>query len=316
MAAPYLRNTIVLKGDLGRRHEEWVAAAALKPGHLLMLNSSNKVLKQSLSGAVNPKFFAKENALAGKTKEDAYAADDIVPVHVAQIGDLIQMRLPAAAAAVSVSDLLISNGDGTVIKGTAAAGQLVYKNTAASAAITASSTEALFDKDYTFAANSLLAGDVVRVQAQVIATATNATDTLTVKLYIGGLSGTAIVSSGALDATNNDVCIIDATVIFRTVGATGTLVASGFVTIGVAGTATAKPFYLGSTVVDTTAAQKIAVSGKWSTTDAGNSARLDMLSVELLRSSGGTSGPALAMASEAVDNSLGADEAFISAWIL
>jgi hypothetical protein len=157
-------------------------------------------------------------------------------------------------------------------------GAMIYESVAASAAVTATSTETTFDKSVTIPANDLVAGSVVRVRAQVIATATNSTDTLTLKVKIGGVT---LVTTGAVDVANNDIGFIDATATVRTAGASGTMVATGLQGLGVPGTVTAKPFLMGSTALDTTVAVPVIVTAQWSSTNAGNSCRLDVLTVEL-----------------------------------
>lgn len=153
----------------------------------------------------------------------------------------------------------------------------VYEAVAASAAVTNTTTETAFDKSYTIPANTLKAGDVIKIRAQVIATATNSTDTLTIKAKAGS---TVLAATAAVDVADNDIAVIDIYVVFRTVGASGTMVAFGFVSLGVAGTATARPVSLASTSVDTTAAIALTVTATWSVADAGNSCRLDGLHVE------------------------------------
>lgn len=162
-------------------------------------------------------------------------------------------------------------------------GGLVYANTAASAAHTNSTDEALFDKQYSIPANTLIAGSVIKVRFQGIATATNSTDTLTVKLYIGGLAGTAILTGTATDVANNDIFCGEATIVVRTAGAAGTLVAFGSSAIVPAASGTAVPVYqiTASTAVDTTAAQVIGVGADWSAASASDSCRLDILTVEI-----------------------------------
>jgi len=157
--------------------------------------------------------------------------------------------------------------------------ELLYDNVAASAAVTNTTTETDFDKSYSIPANTLKAGDVIRVTAQVIATATNSTDTLAIKLKLGS---TVLATSGALDVANDDICVVAATIVIRTAGASGTLVACGFITIGVEGTSTVKAFKLASTAVDTTVAQVLKASATWSVANAGNSCRLDVLAIERL----------------------------------
>lgn len=162
-------------------------------------------------------------------------------------------------------------------------GGLAYTNTAASTAISGTSSETLFSTTYSIPASSLQAGQMIRVRFQGIATATNSTDTLAIKLYIGGLTGTALISMAATDVANNDVFSGEYILIVRDVGATGHIVGYGtYKSVPAAeGTATYKDDILASTVIDTTAAQVVGVSATWSTTSAGNSARLDVLTVEI-----------------------------------
>lgn len=178
----------------------------------------------------------------------------------------------------------VTTTDG-VTSGTArVVGGRAYTNTAASAAITNTITETLFDAQYSIPANTLKAGTLVRIRYQGIATATNSTDTLAVKLYIGGLSGTALISHAATDVANNDVFSGEMSLICRDAGATGHIVGAGsYKSVpAAAGTATYKDAVLASTVIDTTAAQVVGVSATWSVANAGNSCRLDFLSVEIL----------------------------------
>lgn len=309
-----MANTIVLKGDLGRRHEEARAIGVCSPGHLLQRDSAGRVLVHSTPGAKS-NLIAKEQALSGGTIDTAFAVGDLVPYHIIGSGDQLNFRLPAGARAVVINDRLISKGDGTVIKAYGADGtNLLYASVAASAAVTDTVTETAFDKTYTFAANQLKVGDVIRIRGQAIATSTNSTDTLNIKLYIGGTAGTAICATGALDVANNDIAVFDVELTVRTIGTTGTIVGSGFVTIGVPGTATTKTFALASTTINTTVTQQIAVSATWSVASAGNSVRLDNLTIESgnVNSVGG--GETIALAAEAVDNSAGVTETMIAGW--
>jgi hypothetical protein len=183
----------------------------------------------------------------------------------------------------------ITTTDG-VTSGTArVVGGRAYTSTAASTAISATATETAFSTAYTIPANTLKAGTLVKVRFQGIATATNANDTLTIKLYLatdttaGAVVGTALISMAAQDVSNNDVFLGEYELICRTVGASGTMVGVGtYKSIPAAeGTMTIKDDILASTTVDTTAAQIVAVTATWSSTNAGNSARLDFLRVEI-----------------------------------
>lgn len=152
---------------------------------------------------------------------------------------------------------------------------------AASSAVTNTATETSFDNSIlTIPANTLNLGDVIRVRAQGIATATNSTDTLNVRLRLGT---TAFIATGAVDVANNDIFTIDADVVIRTIGASGTAVASGYTAIGAAGTATARPQFAASTTIDTTAAISANISAVWSVQNVGNSCRLDVCNWQILR---------------------------------
>jgi hypothetical protein len=73
--------------------------------------------------------------------------------------------------------------------------RLIFAATAASSALTGSSTETAFDNvSLSLAANTSKAGDTYEFEAQGIVTAHNASDTLTVKVKIGS---TVIVTTGA-----------------------------------------------------------------------------------------------------------------------
>jgi hypothetical protein len=195
-----------------------------------------------------------------------------------KVSDTVNGNYIGIALAASTAD-----GDEIEVLRIADLSGLLYANVAASAAHTNTTTEALFDKSYTLPANLLKAGDRIRIRAQGIATATDSTDTLTVKLYIGGLTGTAIAATAAVDVANGDIFFIDAELEIRTIGGSGTFTACGVQALGVPGTVTAKPFLLGSTAIDTTATQVIGVGADWSVAAAANSCRLDVLTVQLIR---------------------------------
>jgi hypothetical protein len=164
------------------------------------------------------------------------------------------------------------------------AGGIVYRNVAASTAHSDTTTEALFDTQFSIPANTLVAGSVIKVRYQGIATSTNSTDTLLIKLYIGGLSGTALLTGTATDVANNNIFAGECTIVIRTAGASGTLVAVGTHTDVPAASGTASHAITeitASTTIDTTAAQVIGVGADWSVASASNSARLDIMVVEI-----------------------------------
>ena len=175
-------------------------------------------------------------------------------------------------------NLLSDRGDGTMIHGRTA-----YTNTAASSALTASSTETLFDTSYSIPANSLVAGQLIKISYWGICTATNGTDTFASVLRIGGVAGTALYTHTATDVANNNIFLGEFNLIIRSVGASGTVVGWGWGknVPAAEGTIAVRDDVLASTTIDTTVAQVIGVTGQFSSTNAGNSARLDFLSVEL-----------------------------------
>lgn len=164
-------------------------------------------------------------------------------------------------------------------------GGLVNVAVAASSAHTSTTTEALFSTgQYSIPANTLVAGSVIEVEYQGIATAATNTDTLTVKLYLGGLSGTAILTGTATDIAANAIFSGKATIVVRTAGTSGTFVAHGHHTDvpAASGTATIGIAEItASTTINTEAAQVIGVGADWSTADVNNSCRLDIFNVKI-----------------------------------
>lgn len=160
---------------------------------------------------------------------------------------------------------------------------VAYSNGAASSAISNTTTETAFDTSYTFPKNSLDAGQVIKIKWQGIATSTNSTDTLAIKVYIGGITGTLLFTHAATDVANNNVFMGEYELIVRTVGASGTVVGfgTGKSVPAAEGTATYKDDILASTTINTTAVQQVAVSATWSVASASNSVRLDFLTVEV-----------------------------------
>jgi hypothetical protein len=195
----------------------------------------------------------------------------------------------AVSGATAAFASRVTTTDG-VASGTAkVVGGRAYTNTVPSTAVTTTTTETLFDTLYSIPANTIKAGTLIKVRFQGIATATNSTDTLTIKLYFGctnanpPVGGTLLISMAATDVANNDVFQGEYELICRTAGASGTIVGVGtYKSVPAAeGTMTIKDDILASTALDTTAAQLLAVSATWSTNNSGNSCRLDVMKVEI-----------------------------------
>lgn len=152
---------------------------------------------------------------------------------------------------------------------------------AAGTAHTNSTDEAIL-ASHSIPANRLRDGTRIRIFAQVIATATNSTDTLTLKIRVGGVAGTVIFATAAIDVADNDIGVIVAEAVIRTDGASGTLVGAGIGSLGVPTTGTARGSSIGSTAIDTTAAQVVCVTGDWSVASASNSCRADIFNVDVI----------------------------------
>lgn len=104
-------STIVLKGDLKKRHDERRAGGAIKPGHLIMPSGAT-VIVHNADGDQGAPWFAKEDALIGNDKTVAYASGDLVSFHMAQTGDRVLARVAASATAIANGAPLASDGDG------------------------------------------------------------------------------------------------------------------------------------------------------------------------------------------------------------
>lgn len=154
---------------------------------------------------------------------------------------------------------------------------------AAGTALTNTTSETVLGS-FTIPANTINAGTVIRIRYQGIATATNSTDTLTVRLRFGTttLTGTALITTSAVDVANNDIF----TGYFELTGraaaaAAAAIIGSGhFSQPGAAGGALLTA-YLGSTNFATNGALLVEVTGQWSVASGSNSCRLDQLNVEV-----------------------------------
>jgi hypothetical protein len=129
----------------------------------------------------------------------------------------------------------------------------------------------------TIPANTLGAGDVVRFSAHVEIPTTVSTDTLRLRVRVGGLTGTAIYDTTAIDVANNDYATINGQLTFRTVGAAGTAkaVVNARLLMGATDAATATQTTAVSSI-DTTSALTVVVTAVWSTQSA-NVAKLTQL---------------------------------------
>lgn len=325
MGATATGRVIVAQGDLSpNRHKEYAAAAALKPGHLIKLDSSSRVLKHATQGGAARRLFAKENGIVGDITTTAYVgydtaptAPDIVPCHDAQPGDLINWRVAAGAASITLGDFLTSAGDGTAKK-TGATSELQYSQVADSSTITNTSGFSAFDVSYTVPAGLLAAGDLIRVSGHVLCTVKSATaDVLIVTVKLGS---TSVLVSGTINAQANDICYFQVDIKIRTIGNSGTFVAGGYTLAGTPSAAASagdipSPYNVTSTAINTNTTNAITVGPSWGSSTNTNTTLMKDFNVELVRASAGNDA-VLAVAEETYDNSAGTDEAFVLARII
>lgn len=154
---------------------------------------------------------------------------------------------------------------------------LLYANVADSASVTNTTVETAFDKSLTLKGGELEVGDVLSIRARAFCVATNSTDTLTLKLYVGT---EVIATTGAVDVANSDIGYFDVDVVVRAIGSSGKLSAAGVVALGVPGTVTAKPFRLDEASEDLSGSLFIGVKATWSVANAGNDAILEDLTIK------------------------------------
>ena len=107
------RKTILLKGEFNEKYDEIRAGGTIKPGHLIVRNASGVAVVHATNGGYAEKIFAHEDALIGRTIDDAYSSGELVRYHVAQPGDVIYGFIKAGAN-VTDGSLLVSNADGTM----------------------------------------------------------------------------------------------------------------------------------------------------------------------------------------------------------
>jgi predicted RecA/RadA family phage recombinase len=121
---------------------------------------------------------------------------------------------------------------------------------------------------FTIPANTLKPGMVLDFLAAIIAAATNSTDTFRGRVRIGGVSGTVLADTTAIDLANGDTGVMHGQITVRAVGVSGSIAASSQSVLKT----TANPVAIGATTLDTTVAQTLVVTIQESVASAGNSA--------------------------------------------
>lgn len=116
---------------------------------------------------------------------------------------------------------------------------------------------------------ALAVGDVINIKGYVNVTAANSTNTLQLKLKMGGV---VVMDFSAIDVAADDFVNFDITLVVKTIGASGAVVGL-FHLNGLLGAVLDGPSSgdIGSATIDFTAATNITLTGTWSVADAGNS---------------------------------------------
>ena len=115
-------------------------------------------------------------------------------------------------------------------------------------------------------ANSLVAGNAIHIVARGRVISSNSTDTLKAVLKIGT---TIIQETATLDVENDDIVDLDCWIQIRTIGSSGTFVATGEFRTDNLGS-TRLPFTKTSTSIDTTINHNITLGLQWSIGNSDN----------------------------------------------
>lgn len=122
--------TILLVGDLAKVPLEGRAGGVIKPGYLIKPTTATKhpyltYIAHATAGGRCPPVLALEkgwigdpidSGVGGGTVDDNYATGAFIRPHLCMRGDEVWVLVPAAAAAIVLTDRLASNGDGTFKK--------------------------------------------------------------------------------------------------------------------------------------------------------------------------------------------------------
>ena len=112
-ATTALSRKIVLRGN--PLHDEGVAAGAIKPGQFVKLDSDGKYVVHATALGFGEKIIAVEDALQGKTINDAYAANDRVSVAILHPGCEVAAYINAGANGnIAIGDHLVPDGAGNL----------------------------------------------------------------------------------------------------------------------------------------------------------------------------------------------------------
>jgi hypothetical protein len=152
---------------------------------------------------------------------------------------------------------------------------------AAGTVVTNTTNETVLDS-YTIKANTLQAGKCIRVQFCASCPSTNSTDTLLVKVRVGPttLTGTAVVTTTAVDVANGHVVSGYIDLVSRGLGASAqTVVAQAQVSDPGASGAAGKHYSANVGSLNTMGDLLVEVTATWSVANAGNQVQMEAFTV-------------------------------------
>lgn len=113
---PNLNGTVLLKGSLDPI-EEARASETISPGMLIeMLSTGGVQMNDKVAGTIQVLVALEDAKRPTGTITDPYLATELVMYHVCKPGDLVYLRIPAAAAAIVKGDSLEPVAGGMVQK--------------------------------------------------------------------------------------------------------------------------------------------------------------------------------------------------------
>ena len=172
----------------------------------------------------------------------------------------------------------VASGTAKVVGGRAYAG---ISSTDALLASAGASAHVDFASTYSIPANTIGSGTVIRISGSVLADQVDGTDTLEIKVYLGGttlLTTTAFDPSAVTDFVNFDFELVSR----AAASAASAIVGKGEWVTSDTGAETRGAAVLASTNFATNGALVVKVSAKWSSTTALTNARLHTLNVDIL----------------------------------
>lgn len=257
------------------------AGAALNGGEIQQLADGRACVRAGLadsasgdlvtfytSGVFDVKAASGTTFAAGETVWWDESAEAAIGVGSAAAGDFpigVAVKAKVSGETAVEVDLNVQSGQGE---------EVLEVAVAASSAVTNTTTETEVGR-VTIPANTVGVGTILDFFTQVIATATNGTDTFRVRIRKDSITGEILADSAAVDLADNDVVTIAAQAVLRTIGGSGTFVAAA------QGVIKTTPFNtaLGSTAIDTTTDMVFILTITESAGSASNSARADIFNV-------------------------------------